>query len=70
MLVFLFSFLFFGGCSLGENQPGSVRSILKHVQSYEITYPTWLHPHRHRRFVNKEVSQSDVDISQRLFSGT
>lgn len=60
-----------------------MRSILEHVQSYEITYPTWLPPHRHRRSANIEVSHSasptgplankmiktlDVDISQLLFS--
>lgn len=40
----------------GENQQGSPRSILEHVQSYEITYPTWLSPRRHRRAAEKEVS--------------
>ncbi|XP_034545260.1 disintegrin and metalloproteinase domain-containing protein 19 isoform X2 [Notolabrus celidotus] len=38
----------------GDNNQGSVRSILQQVQSYEITSPTWLHPHRHRRSANKE----------------
>lgn len=44
--------------SSGLNKQGSLKSILEHVQSYEITYPLWLHPHRHRRSANKEVSQS------------
>ncbi|XP_076595916.1 disintegrin and metalloproteinase domain-containing protein 19 [Chaetodon auriga] len=43
-----------GGVYNGENKQGSLRSILEHVQSYEITSPTWLHPHRHRRSANKE----------------
>ncbi|XP_049898058.1 disintegrin and metalloproteinase domain-containing protein 19 [Epinephelus moara] len=43
-----------GGVYNGENKQGSQRSILDHVQSYEITYPTWLHPHRHRRSATKE----------------
>ncbi|KAG8004178.1 Disintegrin and metalloproteinase domain-containing protein 19 [Nibea albiflora] len=38
----------------GENKQASLRSILEHVQSYEITYPTWLHPRRHRRTANRE----------------
>ncbi|KAM9357468.1 disintegrin and metalloproteinase domain-containing protein 19 [Symphorus nematophorus] len=37
-----------------ENKQGSLRSILEQVQSYEVTYPTWLHPARHRRSANKE----------------
>lgn len=43
--------------SSGDEQ-GSVRSILDQVQSYEMTYPTWLHPHRHRRSAHEEVSLS------------
>ncbi|XP_070692876.1 disintegrin and metalloproteinase domain-containing protein 19 [Pempheris klunzingeri] len=43
-----------GGVYNGENKQGSLRSILEHVQSYEITHPTWLHPHRLRRSPNKE----------------
>ncbi|XP_042275574.1 disintegrin and metalloproteinase domain-containing protein 19 isoform X1 [Thunnus maccoyii] len=35
----------------GENKQ---KSILEQVQSYEITYPIWLHPLRHRRSANKE----------------
>lgn len=50
--------LTFGGCSSGERPQGSVRSVLEHVQSYEITHPRWLQPHRHRRSANQEVSQS------------
>ncbi|XP_022077650.2 disintegrin and metalloproteinase domain-containing protein 19 [Acanthochromis polyacanthus] len=38
----------------GENAQDSQRSILQHVQSYEITYPIWLHPLRHKRSANKE----------------
>lgn len=43
-----------------------MRSILEEVQSYEITSPTWLHPLRHRRSANKEVSQAGCFVS---FSG-
>ncbi|KAM8909978.1 disintegrin and metalloproteinase domain-containing protein 19 [Spinachia spinachia] len=43
-----------GGGHSGGNRDGSLRSILDHVHSYEITYPTWLHPHRHRRSASKE----------------
>ncbi|XP_039669787.1 disintegrin and metalloproteinase domain-containing protein 19 isoform X3 [Perca fluviatilis] len=38
----------------GEHKQGSLRSILDHVQNYEITYPTWLHAHRHTRSADKE----------------
>ncbi|XP_011609122.2 disintegrin and metalloproteinase domain-containing protein 19 [Takifugu rubripes] len=38
----------------GEPTQGSVRSVLEHVHSYEITYPRWLQPHRHRRSANQE----------------
>lgn len=83
LLLFLILTFFVCGFPLGEDKQGSVRSILEHVQSYEITYPTWLPPHRHRRSANIEVSHSaspsgplankmiktlDVDISQLLFS--
>ncbi|XP_037636668.1 disintegrin and metalloproteinase domain-containing protein 19 [Sebastes umbrosus] len=48
----------------GENKQGSLRSILDHVQSYEITYPTWLHPHRQRRSANEEhPAEAQVLIS-------
>lgn len=50
-------FLDGGGGPLGEKQ-SSARSILEEVQSYEITYPTWLPPQRYRRSANNEVSQS------------
>ncbi|XP_035506080.2 disintegrin and metalloproteinase domain-containing protein 19 isoform X2 [Scophthalmus maximus] len=30
----------------GFSQQDSLKRILQHVQSYEITYPIWLHPHR------------------------
>ncbi|XP_071362810.1 disintegrin and metalloproteinase domain-containing protein 19 [Trachinotus anak] len=43
-----------GGVHDGMKKQGSLKSILDHVQSYEITYPMWLHPHRHRRSANKE----------------
>ena len=49
--------------SSGYNKQSSPKSILEHVKSYEITYPTWLHPHRHRRAANKEVSLSSVSLS-------
>lgn len=32
------------------------RSIFEQIESYEITYPTWQHPFRHRRSASKEVS--------------
>ncbi|XP_032383620.1 disintegrin and metalloproteinase domain-containing protein 19 isoform X2 [Etheostoma spectabile] len=38
----------------GEIKQGPLRSILDHVQNYEITYPTWLHPRRHMRSVDNE----------------
>ncbi|XP_031713666.1 disintegrin and metalloproteinase domain-containing protein 19 [Anarrhichthys ocellatus] len=48
----------------GENKQGSLRSILDHVQSYEITYPTWLHRYRHRRSAGKEhPAEAQVLIS-------
>ncbi|XP_068181996.1 disintegrin and metalloproteinase domain-containing protein 19 isoform X1 [Antennarius striatus] len=43
-----------GGVFGGENQHGELKGILEHVKHYEITYPTWLHPHRHRRSANIE----------------
>ncbi|KAG7241821.1 hypothetical protein INR49_024791 [Caranx melampygus] len=43
-----------GGVYDGINEQGSPRSILDHVQSYEITNPIWLHPHRHSRSANRE----------------
>ncbi|XP_010735817.3 disintegrin and metalloproteinase domain-containing protein 19 [Larimichthys crocea] len=48
----------------GENSQASLRSILEHVQSYEITYPTWLHPRRHRRTADIEhPTEAQVLIS-------
>ncbi|XP_029918400.1 disintegrin and metalloproteinase domain-containing protein 19 [Myripristis murdjan] len=49
----------------GENKQSFLRmSSLEHVESYEITYPIWLHPDRHRRSVNKEhPSEAEVLIS-------
>ena len=44
---------------LGVNQQASLRSVLEHVHSYEITRPTWLHPHRRRRSASEEVSPSE-----------
>ncbi|XP_068444755.1 disintegrin and metalloproteinase domain-containing protein 19 isoform X2 [Clinocottus analis] len=47
-----------------EDKQGSLRSILDHVQSYEITYPKWLHPHRHRRSANnKHPAEAQVLVS-------
>ncbi|XP_053179516.1 disintegrin and metalloproteinase domain-containing protein 19 [Scomber japonicus] len=40
------------------------KSILEQVQTYEITYPIWLHPHRHTRSANKEhPAEAQVLIS-------
>uniref|UniRef100_A0A7N6BWK4 ADAM metallopeptidase domain 19b n=1 Tax=Anabas testudineus TaxID=64144 RepID=A0A7N6BWK4_ANATE len=48
----------------GLNEQGSLKSILEHVQSYEVTYPIWLYPHRHRRSANKEhPAEAQVLIS-------
>nr|XP_040029740.1 disintegrin and metalloproteinase domain-containing protein 19 [Gasterosteus aculeatus aculeatus] len=48
----------------GGNKQGSPRSILDHVHSYEITYPTWLHPHRHRRSdSNEHPAEAQVLLS-------
>ncbi|GAA6226342.1 disintegrin and metalloproteinase domain-containing protein 19 [Lates japonicus] len=53
-----------GGVYNGLNKQGSLKSILEHVQSYEITYPIWLHPHRRTRSANKEhPSETQVLIS-------
>uniref|UniRef100_A0A669DEE5 ADAM metallopeptidase domain 19b n=1 Tax=Oreochromis niloticus TaxID=8128 RepID=A0A669DEE5_ORENI len=38
----------------GETKQASLESILENVESYEITYPIWLHPLRHKRSDNKE----------------
>ncbi|XP_074530851.1 disintegrin and metalloproteinase domain-containing protein 19 [Halichoeres trimaculatus] len=46
----------------GGNKQGSVRSILEEVQSYEITSPTWLRPHRHRRSANKELHPAEAQV--------
>ncbi|KAM3867059.1 disintegrin and metalloproteinase domain-containing protein 19 [Diretmus argenteus] len=41
-----------------------LRSSLEHIESYEITYPIWLHPDRHRRSTNKEhPSEAEVLIT-------
>lgn len=50
------TFLGGGVGSLGKDIRGSVRSVLEHVQSYEVTYPRWLQSHRHRS-ANQAVSQ-------------
>ncbi|XP_030253288.1 disintegrin and metalloproteinase domain-containing protein 19 [Sparus aurata] len=53
-----------GGVYNGENEQASLKSILEHVHSYEITRPTWLHPHRRRRSASKEhPSEAVVQIS-------
>ncbi|XP_039974933.1 disintegrin and metalloproteinase domain-containing protein 19 [Xiphias gladius] len=53
-----------GGVHYGLNEQGSPKSILEHVQSYEITYPIWLHPHRHTRSANQEhPAETQVLIS-------
>lgn len=53
-----------GGVYNGENLQGSLKSILDHVQSYEITYPIWLHPLRHKRSPNTEhPAEAQVLIS-------
>ncbi|XP_034070841.1 disintegrin and metalloproteinase domain-containing protein 19 [Gymnodraco acuticeps] len=52
-----------GAVYKGDEQ-GSVRSILDQVQSYEMIYPTWLHPHRHRRSAHEEhPAEAQVLIS-------
>uniref|UniRef100_A0AAX7SH75 ADAM metallopeptidase domain 19b n=1 Tax=Astatotilapia calliptera TaxID=8154 RepID=A0AAX7SH75_ASTCA len=38
----------------GDTKQASLESILENVESYEITYPIWLHPLRHKRSDNKE----------------
>ncbi|XP_036932863.1 disintegrin and metalloproteinase domain-containing protein 19 [Acanthopagrus latus] len=53
-----------GGVYSGVNQQASLRSVLEHVHSYEITRPTWLHPHRRRRSASEEhPSEAVVQIS-------
>ncbi|XP_059202750.1 disintegrin and metalloproteinase domain-containing protein 19 [Centropristis striata] len=53
-----------GAVDNADDKQSSLRSILDHVQSYEITYPTWLHPHRHRRSANQEhPAEAQVLIS-------
>ncbi|XP_028271482.1 disintegrin and metalloproteinase domain-containing protein 19 isoform X2 [Parambassis ranga] len=48
----------------GENKRGSLSSILEHTQSYEVTYPMWLHPHRDRRSASdKHPAEVQVLIS-------
>ncbi|KAF3838099.1 hypothetical protein F7725_009867, partial [Dissostichus mawsoni] len=52
------------GAVYNGDEQGSARSILDQVQSYEITYPTWLHPHRHRRSAHEEhPAEAQVLIS-------
>ncbi|XP_010771089.1 disintegrin and metalloproteinase domain-containing protein 19 [Notothenia coriiceps] len=52
------------GAVYNGDEQGSVRSILDQVQSYEMTYPTWLHPHRHRRSAHEEhPAEAQVLIS-------
>ncbi|XP_072252136.1 disintegrin and metalloproteinase domain-containing protein 19 [Leuresthes tenuis] len=38
----------------GVNRQGLQRSILEHTQSYEIIFPTWLHPVRQKRSATKD----------------
>ncbi|KAK5611547.1 hypothetical protein CRENBAI_015204 [Crenichthys baileyi] len=38
----------------GENNRNRLKSVLEHIQSYEITSPLWLHPLRHIRSTIKE----------------
>ncbi|MED6263050.1 hypothetical protein CHARACLAT_000359 [Characodon lateralis] len=38
----------------GENNRNRLKSVLEHIQSYEITSPLWLHPLRHIRSAIKE----------------
>ncbi|XP_054453077.1 disintegrin and metalloproteinase domain-containing protein 19 [Anoplopoma fimbria] len=53
-----------GGVGNGEHKQGSLRSILDQVESYEVTYPTWLYPSRHRRSASKEhPAEAQVIIS-------
>lgn len=37
-----------------DNENHQPRSILDQVQGYEVTYPIWLHPQRHRRSTGEE----------------
>nr|XP_020447492.1 disintegrin and metalloproteinase domain-containing protein 19 isoform X2 [Monopterus albus] len=48
----------------GSNKQDSPKSILEQVQKYEITYPIWLHPYRHRRSANTpHPAEAEVLIS-------
>ncbi|XP_034036928.1 disintegrin and metalloproteinase domain-containing protein 19 [Thalassophryne amazonica] len=48
----------------GETKQSSPKSILEHVQSYEVTYPIWQHPYRHKRSDTKEhPAETQVLIS-------
>ncbi|XP_035017449.1 disintegrin and metalloproteinase domain-containing protein 19 [Hippoglossus stenolepis] len=38
----------------GLNEQDSQERILQHVESYEITYPKWLHPHSHSSSANNQ----------------
>ncbi|XP_041846070.1 disintegrin and metalloproteinase domain-containing protein 19 [Melanotaenia boesemani] len=38
-----------GGVYNGVNKQDTPKSILENIQNYEITYPVWLHPLRHKR---------------------
>lgn len=48
----------------GNNKQGSPKSILEHIQSYEIIDPIWLHPLRHKRSAKKEVSVTNTNITR------
>ncbi|XP_047440954.1 disintegrin and metalloproteinase domain-containing protein 19 [Mugil cephalus] len=55
---------FVQAAALYEGGVYSAKSILEHVQSYEITYPVWQHPLRHKRSANKEhPAEAEVLIS-------
>nr|XP_019941892.1 PREDICTED: disintegrin and metalloproteinase domain-containing protein 19 [Paralichthys olivaceus] len=48
----------------GLNEQDSQKRILQHVQSYEITYPKWLHPHTHSSSANiQHPEETQVLIS-------
>ncbi|KAM4621886.1 disintegrin and metalloproteinase domain-containing protein 19 [Polymixia lowei] len=37
-----------------QGKQSFLKSSLEHIESYEITYPRWLHPNRHRRSSSEE----------------
>uniref|UniRef100_H3DI56 ADAM metallopeptidase domain 19 n=1 Tax=Tetraodon nigroviridis TaxID=99883 RepID=H3DI56_TETNG len=43
-----------GAVDYAKEIPGSGRSVLEHVRRYDITYPRWLQPPRHRRSTSQE----------------